>query len=228
MSSKSLLPGPGLDRPAIGGGSGENLFVAAAKGQVVAALRTCFNFLALNLALVVACVPVVTFPLALDAATVALERWRVDREDRVVREFISALRSRPPFHTTLQVGVPLVVAGLASEEVHFFAKGGSPASWLCLGSGVAALLMALTSLGYVLLLTARQPAMPAPELWSLAARLAVRNFVLTGPLFVAEIAGAVLLGFVDPALLLIGLPLGFLQLARLTARLGLRRVQVEH
>ena len=43
----------------------------------------------------------------------------------MVREFASALRSRPPLRTTLLAGVPLaaVVTGLA--EVHHFIRGGS-------------------------------------------------------------------------------------------------------
>jgi hypothetical protein len=46
---------------------------------------------------------------------------------------------------------------------------------------------------------------------------------VTGPLFLAEIAGAAAVTLIDPALLLLGLPLGLLQFMRLTAQLGLRR-----
>ena len=84
------------------------------------ALTTMFNFLALNLVLLIASLPVVTLPAAINAATVALDRWRGEGEDSVVREFVTALRSRPPLRTTLLTGVPLaaVVTGLA--EVHHF------------------------------------------------------------------------------------------------------------
>lgn len=196
---------------------------AGAKKSLVAALRTIFNFLALNLALVVASLPIVTLPLAVNAATVALERWRAEGEDRVVREFVNAMRSRSSLRTVAQVGGPLLATMLAVEEVHFFARGGSPENWLCLGSGVAALVITTSSAGYALLLSVRQTSAPAVEVWSVAAKLSLQNVFVTGPLFVLEAGVAVLLGFLDPALLLLGLPLGFLQLARVTARLGVRR-----
>jgi hypothetical protein len=202
------------------------LLSAGARGRVVAALRTYFNFMALNLALVIASVPLVTLPAALQAATFALERWRAEGEDRVVREFAAALRSRPLLPTTLRTGVPVLAVALAVEEVHFFARGGSPADWFCLGSGVAGLVIAAGALGYVLLLGAREPLLGTAELWCASAKLALQNVFVTGPLFLLELASAALLGFLDPALVLIGLPLAFLQLARLTARLGLRRLPV--
>ena len=79
----------------------ENPVLVSLKGKVVGALTACFNFLVLNLVLLLACLPVVTVPVALQAATVALERWRVSGEDQVVRGFLVALRSRPPMRTTV-------------------------------------------------------------------------------------------------------------------------------
>ncbi len=206
----------GTTRPA-------NPVVDAARGKALRALRSCFNFLSLNLVLVAVCLPVVTVPLAFQAATVALERWRVEGEDRVVREFLSALRTSPPLRTTVTVGTPLAVAAVAAEEVHFFARGGAAVDWVSLGFGVAALLVALTSVGYVLLLGARQPLLAPTDLWHLSIRLAVRNLPLTGPLFVAEFVAIGLLLLLDPALALIGLPLAFLCVVRTTAELGARR-----
>lgn len=203
----------------------ENPVLVSVKGKVVGALRACFNFLALNLVLLIACLPVVTIPMALQAATVALERWRVSGEDRVVREFLAALRSRPPLRTTVAVGAPLAVAAIAAEEVHFFTRGGSLGDWVSLGFGVAALLVALTSIGYVLVLGARQPLMAPSHLWNLSVSLAVRNLPTTGPLFVAEFAAAAALLLLNPALALIGVPILLLQCLRLTARLGVRRVE---
>ena len=200
-----------------------SVLAAGARKSVVAALRTIFNFLALNIVFAVACVPLLTLPLALDAATVALERWRVEGEDRVVREFVAAFRARASLRTAARVGVPLLAALVALQEVHFFAGGGNLMDWVCLGSGVAALVVALSSASYALLLNAQHPLTPTLDLWSSAVGLAVRNVVMTGPLFVLEATAAALLGFLDPALVLIGLPLGFVQLVRLTARLGTRR-----
>jgi hypothetical protein len=189
---------------------------------VIVALGSVFNFLALNLAVLVVSLPVVTVPLAFVAVTIALDRWRTDGEDRVVREFFAALRSLPPLPTTVLAGAPLVVAGIGAEEVHYFAHGGQPVDWVCLGFGSAALFLAVSALGYVLLLAARHPTVPATEIWSLSVRLAVRNLLATGPLFVVEILGATLLALLDPPLLMIGLPLALLCLMRLTARFGLR------
>ena len=63
----------------------------AARLQVMAVLSAIFNCLALNLALLVACLPIVTVPVAFQAGIVALDRWRNEGEDRLVREFVAAL-----------------------------------------------------------------------------------------------------------------------------------------
>jgi hypothetical protein len=218
---------PGAARA--GGGTAatgaENLVLVSLKSKVIGAMTACFNFLALNLVLLVACLPVVTVPIALQAATVALERWRVSGEDRVVQEFLATLRSRPPLRTTVTVGTPLAVAAIAAEEVHFFSHGGTSADWVSLGFGVAALLVALMSIGYVLVLGARRPLMAPGDLWNMSVYMAVRNLPLTGPLFVAEFGSTALLLLLDPVLAVIGVPILFLQCLRLTAQLGIRRAE---
>jgi hypothetical protein len=196
---------------------------SAARPKVTAVLRAIFNFVALNLALLVACLPIVTLPAAFQAAIVALERWRNEGEDRVVREFVAVLRSRTLLHTTLSAGIPFATAVIALEEVHFFSRGGTVVDSLCLGLGVAALLLSLASLGYVLVLGARRPDLTPTDLWYLSVSLAVRNLLWASPLLVAEFAGAALLLLRDPPLALIGLPLALLSLVRLTADLGIRR-----
>jgi len=192
---------------------------------LMAALTTLFNFLALNLALLIASLPIVTLPAAVSAATAALDRWRGEGEDRVIREFISALRSRPFLPTTAAAGVPLVAVAVGVAEVHHFARGASLPDRVGLGFVAAALLITLTALGYVFLLAARDPAAPAADLWSLSARLAIRNLFVTGPLFLAEIAVVTVPTLIDPALLLLGLPLLLLHVMRLTAQFGLRRAE---
>jgi hypothetical protein len=195
----------------------------AARLQVMAVLSAIFNCLALNLALLVACLPIVTVPVAFQAGIVALDRWRNEGEDRLVREFVAALRSRPLLHTTLSAGIPFATAAVALEEVHFFSRGGTAVNWLCLGLGVDALLLSLASLGYVLVLGARRPDLAATDLWYLSVSLAVRNLLWASPLLVAEFAAVALLLLADPALALIGLPLALLSLIRLTADRGIRR-----
>jgi hypothetical protein len=193
----------------------------------MAALASAFNFLVLNLALLIASLPVVTLPIAVNAGSVALDRWRREGEDRVLREFCTALRSRPPLRTTVLVGVPLAATALGMVEIRYFLRrslrGGDLVAHVGLGLGLAALLITLTALGYVFLLAARGPALPATEFWSLCARLAVRNLLITGPLFLTEIAGATVLTLIDPPLLLLGVPVLLLYLMKLTAQFGLRR-----
>lgn len=196
--------------------------------RIMAALATMFNFLALNLALLIASLPVVTAPAAMNAAMVALDRWRGEGEDSVVREFAVALRSRPPLRTTLLTGVPLAAVVLGLAEVHHFIRGGSPTDRAYLGLGLGALLITLMAIGYVFLLAAREPALRPAELWSLCAGLAIRNLLITGPLFLIEIAGAAAITVIDPALLLLGAPLLLLQFLRLTAQFGLRRAEPKH
>jgi hypothetical protein len=198
--------------------------------RIMAGLTSVFNFLALNLALVIASFPVLTLPAAASAATIALDRWRNDGEDRVVTEFIKALRQQP-LQRTLHAGVPFAAIALGLAEVRHFARDGAPLAHIALGLGLAALLITLTTIGYVLLLPACSPARPdgsrrpATEFWSLSVSLAMRNILVTGPLFLAEIAGATALIAIDPALVLLGVPLLLLQLMRLTAQLGLHRAQ---
>jgi len=210
--------------PIAGAAGGAGKFSTAGM-PIMAALATLFNFLALNLALLIASLPIVTLPAAVSAATVALDRWRGEGEDRVIREFISALRSRPFLPTTAAAGVPLAAVAVGIAEVHHFARGASLPDRVGLGFVAAALLITLTALGYVFLLAARDPAAPAADLWSLSARLAIRNLFVTGPLFLAEIAVVTAGTLIDPALLLLGLPLLLLQLMRLTAQFGLRRAE---
>jgi hypothetical protein len=192
--------------------------------RIMAGLTTLFNILALNLALLIASLPIITLPAATAAATAALERWRHDGEDRVVREFVTQLRLliRP---TAVPVGVPFGAIALGLAEVDYFAHDRTPAAHLALGLGLGALLLTLSAVGYVLVFAQRPEVAtrPAGQLWSLCASLAVRNILTTGPLFIAEIAAAVALVVTVPALALGGVPLLLLQLMRLTAQRGLRQ-----
>lgn len=206
--------------------------------RVMAALAALFNFLALNLALLLFSLPVITLPAAVSAATHALERWRRDGEGQVVREFIIGFRARWVRQTVL-VGVPLAAAVVGVIEVRHFAVGAGAANRLALGFGTVALLVTASALGYVFLLAAREradleglddsggaarpAASTAAEFWTGCVRLGISNVLVTGPLFLAEIGGAAVLAWIDPPLLLLGLPLLALQLMRVTANFGLRR-----
>ena len=190
--------------------------------RFMAALTTIFNILALNAVLIVAALPVVTLPAALNAATVALDRWRSDGEDRVVREFVLALRATKPLRTTVLLGVPLAAVALGLAEVRHFARLAAPADRIALGSALAAVALILTALGFLLLLAARDGTRAPTDLWSLAARLAIRNLLVTGPLFLLEFAAAALLTALDPAVLFVGVPVLLLRALYRTAARGLK------
>ena len=240
--------------------------------RIMTALAALFNFLALNLALLVFSLPVITLPAAVSAATLALDRWRRDGEDQVVREFLIGFRDQWARQTVL-VGVPLAAAVLGVIEVRHFAGGGGANGRIALGLGTVALVVTASALGYVFLLAARGVEGPegsvglsdtagpvglpdtaasvglsdtagavglagttgvaglagtagstAAAFWTLCLGLAVRNLLVTGPLFLVVIGGAAVVAWIDPPLLLLGLPLLALQLMRVTADSGLRRL----
>ena len=195
--------------------------------RIMAGLTTLFNFLTLNFVLVLVSLPIITLPAAMNAASVALDHWRDGGEDRVVREFFIALRSNPPLRTTACAGIPLAAVVIGVLEIRYFAHRGSMADHVGLTLSLAALLITLTALGYVFQLMTRYPSLSAVDLWSLCARLAARNVFVTGPLFLAEICGAVVLALIDPALLVLGVPVLLLQCMRVTALFGLRRAQAK-
>ena len=190
----------------------------------MAALTTLFNALALNLVMIVVSLPLVTAPVAVSAASAALDRWARDGEDRVVRQFFVEFRARWSASVTLGVGAPLVAIAVGGAEVRHFAREATLTgrAGLCLAAG--ALLITLAALGYVLQLTADEPGMRPVDLWSLAARLALRNLPVAGLLSAAPAAGLTLLAARDPAVALLGLPLFLLHALKLLARPGLRRV----
>lgn len=197
--------------------------------RMMGALSAAFNVLVLNALLLIAALPVITLPAAIRAASVALDRWRRDGEDRVAREFLLALRTGPRARTTLLLGVPLAAVALGLVEARHFARAAGPSGRVGLGLCLAALLITLSALGYLIQLASEEP---GPTMnpttspldgWSLAVGLALRNLLVTGPLVITEVAGAVTLTVIDPGLLLLGLPLVLLHLTKLTAGLGLRR-----
>jgi len=191
--------------------------------RLMAVLTALFNALALNLAMIVASLPLITAPVAVSAASAALDRWRQDGEDRVIREFVSEFRDLWSARTVLGAGVPMMAAVLGLAEVRHFAREAtfSGRAGLCLSGG--ALLIVVTALGYVFQVTADKPGMSPVDRWSLAARLAVRNLAVAGPLSAVPVAGVTLLAARDPAVLLFGLPLFLLYALKAIARPGLRR-----
>jgi hypothetical protein len=194
--------------------------------RLAAALTALFNALALNLALIAACLPLITAPAAVSAASAVLDRWARDGEDGVAGLFLQELRARWSARTTLGVGGPLIAVALGVAEVRHFAPDTTPSgrAGLCLAG--AALFVTLAALGYLIQLSADDPGLKPVDLWSASARLAVRNLLVAGPLSAVPAAGVALLAARSPALLLLGLPVFLLHTLKLTARRGLRRASV--
>jgi len=190
--------------------------------RLLAALTTLFNALALNLAMIVASLPLFTAPVAVSAASAALDAWTRDGEDRVVRQFIVEFRARWSARTLIGVGGPLLAVALGAAEVRHFAPQATLTgrAGLCLAAG--ALLITLSALGYIVQLSAEEPGVNPVTLWSLSARLAVRSLPVAGPLSAVPAAGLALLAARDPAVLLFGLPLFLLHALKLLARRRLR------
>jgi hypothetical protein len=191
--------------------------------RLMAALTTLFNALALNLAMILASLPLITAPAAVSAASAALDRWARDGEDRVVRQFIVEFRARWSARVMLGVGGPLGAVVLGGIEVRHFAREATLTgrAGLCLAGG--ALLITMAALGYVFQLSSDEPGMRPVDLWSLAARLALRNLPVAGVLSAVPAAGLTLLAARDPAVLLLGLPVFLLHALKLVARPGLSR-----
>jgi hypothetical protein len=186
-------------------------------------LTTLCNALLLNLALVVASLPLITAPAAVSAASATLDRWRREGEDQVVREFLGQFRDRWSLRTALGAGIPVAAALVGLAEIRHFAREATLAGHAGLALGAAALLITLAALGYLFQLMADEPGLPPVELWSLSARLAVRNLLVAGPLSAVPIAGAAILAGQDPVVLLLGLPVFLLHALKLIAGPGLRR-----
>jgi hypothetical protein len=217
--SESALgrPGAGTAEPQTGQGSARQL-------RVTAVLSAIFNVMALNGVLVIACLPIVTVPAALRAAMVALERWRGEGEDRVVRQFILALRARGFWRRTLTVGVPLIAAALAAEELIYFSRAANAGNAVGIGLGFAGLLLALSGAGYVLVLGARQPDLSPTDTWFVAVSLVARNPLVASPLLAGELVAGLLVLTRDPSLAVVGIPVGLLALVRHTALAPVERV----
>jgi uncharacterized membrane protein YesL len=191
--------------------------------RLMAVLTALFNVLALNLAMIVASLPLVTMPVAATAAFAALDRWGRDGEDRVVRQFLIEFRARWSVRTTLGAGIPMAAAVLGLGEIRHFAPETTLTGRAGLGLGVGALFVTLAALGYVFQLIIDEPGMSPVDLWSKSARLAVSNLLVAGVLSAVPIAGAAILAARDPAVLLLGLPVYLLYTLRLIARRRLRQ-----
>lgn len=195
------------------------------RARVMGGLAAGLNFLILNLLFVIGCIPVVTIPLSIYAATKALLRWRCEGEDRVVREFLGAWANpRHALRATTVVGVPVAVVGVAvGEMVYFVVNRSNIVDQVCFGLGVSTLVISLAGVGYTFVLATRYLDGSASQVWRLSLQLGLRNLFVTGPLFLAEVGAAVGISLLDPGLLVLGVPILLLNAMRATADRGLSR-----
>lgn len=208
-------------------GTSDRTRLSIGETSIAAALGTVFNVWLLNLAFVVTSIPIITLPITMSAAVKVIEGWRRGGEDRVMSAYWTALTSRSSMRAALVLGVPLAAMFIGLEEVHFFAGRGTVLDQVCLGLGLACLLVVGTGFGYALVLSALAPGYPATDVWVLSVRWAIRNFARTALPFLVEIGAAFFLAGADPALCLAGLPILLLMALRRTAIYGLRRLDVD-
>lgn len=191
------------------------------EGSVVRALGSAFNVVALNLSVVVLALGVVTAPLAVTAAERAICNWKAGGDDRVVGKFWGTLLVWP-LRTWLAVGSPMVVSLVGVAEVKFFSASATPQGAVCLAVGVltAAIGTALTA--YVSFFLGAGVSAPVRVLWVAAATAVCRKPAATFALAAEAAAGAVV-GFADPALVVVVVPVAVLLSWYRTARWGAMR-----
>ena len=192
---------------------------------VMATLNTLFNLFALNVVVVLAALPVVTLPVALQSAAVAIDRWRTGGEDRMVKEFLRTLRAEPKCRPTVIVGLPLAAVVLAIVEIRFSAHAGGASGAICAGLGVAGLVLTLAGLGYLLMLGVRYPGLTPTNAWYAGLVLVMTNLFGASALLTVEFLVIGLLELRDPSLTVIGLPLVLLALVRVSAERGMRHTE---
>jgi hypothetical protein len=190
--------------------------------SVINGLTTVFNVIFLTIAIVVLSLTVVGLPLAFSAASTAIYDWRQGGETRVMRTFWFALRSRP-LHRVAVVGPALLAAALGLIEAGYFLHYRGPIDLMCVTIGLVTVAAGVSFTGYLLLLITMAPEAGWAELWRCAAALVGRTSVVATPVFLLEAGVATVIGFADPALLVIAVPVVLLWLWLRTAIWGARR-----
>jgi hypothetical protein len=190
--------------------------------SVVNGLATIFNIIALTLGVVVLALTVVALPLALSAASTAIYDWRQGGESRALRTFWIAMKDRP-LRRTATVGPALLGTAAGVTEVAYFVQYRGPISPLCLTIGLVTVAAGVSFTGYLLLLVTVAPEAGWVERWRCAAAIVGRTGILTAPVFFLEAGAAAAIGFADPALLVVAVPVALLWCWLRTALWGARR-----
>jgi hypothetical protein len=193
-----------------------------ARKSVVNGLATIFNIIALTVGLVVLSLTVVALPLAWSAASTALYDWRQGGESRVMRTFWMSIRTRPR-HRTGVLGPAMLGTAGGVVEVAYFLHYRDPVALLCLTIGLVTVVGGVSFTSYLLLLLTVAPDAGWTEIWRCAAAIVGRTSVTTTPVFVVEAAIAGFIGYSDPGLLVVAIPVVLLWCWLRTAIWGARR-----
>jgi hypothetical protein len=170
-------------------------------------------------------VAVVTIPLAVSATSTALHRWRCQGEGRVIRSFWVAVRTRPVWRSEV-LALPLGSIALGVWEVHYFLHCTGPVALICLTLGMVTCAIAIGLTGDLALLTVSGEG-GARELWMVAFAVLGPTVPSTVPAFALEAFVAATVGIVDPALLVVFVPVALLWAWQSTAVWGARRAGVD-
>lgn len=189
-------------------------------------LTAAFDVVALNLVLVVVSMLVVTIPAAIAAAFAAVYRWRHHDEGRVVTTFLEALRSRPWERTT--VFAPAVAAAVIGVvEVTYFVHLGGLIALVCVAMGLLTSALGVASTALLGLFAAMHPHAGFRELWTMVLAVGGRTARTLVPLVSVVTLPMVLLGLVDPALVVVVIPVLLVWALLTIAVRAARRVGLE-
>jgi hypothetical protein len=190
--------------------------------SVVNGLATIFNIVALTLVLVTLSLTVIALPLTCSAASTALYDWRRGGEGRVMRTFWISIKTRPT-HRIAVLGPAFISTVAGIVEVVYFSQDRGPIPLLCLTMGLVTIAGGVSFTSYLLLLITVAPDATWSETWRCAAAIVGRTSVAATPVFALEAGGAALIGFTDPGLLVIAVPVALLWCWQRTAIWGARR-----
>ena len=176
-----------------------------ARHAVVDGLVTVLNVISISVGVVVVSLTVVGLPLALSAGWSVIYHWRRGGEGRVLRGFVLALRDRS-LRRTLLVSPGVIAAALGAAEVWYFVHYGGPVAAVCLAVGFVTFVVGAGATAYLLLLAALGNDAGVWEIWRCAVALVARTSVGALPLLALEAATGVVVGYLDPAMLVVVVP----------------------
>lgn len=187
-------------------GTSQRMGIPPDRGSVSRALTTLFNVVALSVSMVVLSCAVVTVPITIGAAMRSVYSWRVLGDDRMVRNLWVAGVARP-LRNWLAIGVPMCATGVGVLEVRQCASSATPTGGVCVAFGALTVMLSISVTAYTSLLLATGTTVRVRTVWACAWVTACRVPLATaGVSLLALLGGA--LGYIDPALVVVIIPVG--------------------